>query len=448
MKRLILEKEAIKKNLAVIRKRAGSSVIYAVLTGDAYGAGLVEMAKLSVKRLILEKEAIKKNLAVIRKRAGSSVIYAVLTGDAYGAGLVEMAKLLRDEGIGRFAISEPDEAEKLRKAGFVDEELLMLRSTTNREELEKLMDLNVICTIGSYDAGVALNGIAEGRATVVEAHIQVDTGMGFGGFLKLMDLNVICTIGSYDAGVALNGIAEGRATVVEAHIQVDTGMGFGGFLSSEPDKILSMYRYLPNVAISGIYTQIHSAAGGKRGAQLQLDEFQMVLNAVTDAGFETGTVHAAGSTALMRYELEPLGAVRVGSAILGRNLGGGNHLTKVGYGEAALEEITWLPKGHTVGNDKIITLNRPTRVAVLPVGYQNGFGVGVSRGPGLWAVLLRWWKGRKAYVQIGAQRAPIIGKVGAIETLVDVTDLKCNSGDIARFEIDPLFARGFTKELR
>ncbi len=354
-----------------------------------------------MKRLILEKEAIKKNLAVIRKRAGSSVIYAVLTGDAYGAGLVEMAKLLRDEGIGRFAISEPDEAEKLRKAGFVDEELLMLRSTTNREELEKLMDLNVICTIGSYDAGVALNGIAEGRATVVEAHIQVDTGMGF-----------------------------------------------GGFLSSEPDKILSMYRYLPNVAISGIYTQIHSAAGGKRGAQLQLDEFQMVLNAVTDAGFETGTVHAAGSTALMRYELEPLGAVRVGSAILGRNLGGGNHLTKVGYGEAALEEITWLPKGHTVGNDKIITLNRPTRVAVLPVGYQNGFGVGVSRGPGLWAVLLRWWKGRKAYVQIGAQRAPIIGKVGAIETLVDVTDLKCNSGDIARFEIDPLFARGFTKELR
>ena len=126
-----------------------------------------------MKRLVLEKDAIKKNLSVIKEKAGSAVIYAVLTGDAYGAGLVEMAKLIREEGIGRFAVSEPEEAEKLRKAGFVEEEILMLRSTTDREELEKLMDLNVICSIGSYEAGMALNGIAEGRATVVEAHIQV-----------------------------------------------------------------------------------------------------------------------------------------------------------------------------------------------------------------------------------------------------------------------------------
>ena len=47
------------------------------------------------------------------------MIYAVLTGNGQGAGLVEMARLLREEGIGRFAVSEPAEAAALRRAGFV-----------------------------------------------------------------------------------------------------------------------------------------------------------------------------------------------------------------------------------------------------------------------------------------------------------------------------------------
>lgn len=353
-----------------------------------------------MKRLILEKEAIKKNLSVIKEKAGGAAVYAVLTGDAYGAGLVEMARLLREEGVVRFAVSEPEEAEKLRKAGFVEEELLMLRSTTDREELEKLLDLNVICTLGSYDAGVALNGIAEGRATVAEAHIQVDTGMGF-----------------------------------------------GGFLSSEPEKILSMYRYLPNVALSGIYTQIHTAAGGERGAQLQLTEFTRVLDLIHDAGFETGMVHAAGSYALMHYDFARLDGVRVGSAILGRGRGG-RSLTRVGYGEATLEEIRWLPKGHTVGNDRLITLKKPTRVAVLPVGFQNGFGLEVDRGGGAWQALRRWWRSRSMTVRVGSQRAKVLGKVGAIETLLDVTELKCAPGDPVIFDIDPLLARGMKKEFR
>ena len=57
--------------------------------------------------------------------------------------------------------------------------------------------------------------------------------------------------------------AENRSTVAEAHIQVDTGMGFGGFLVGEPEKILLAYRSLPNVALSGIYTQIHAAPAGQ-----------------------------------------------------------------------------------------------------------------------------------------------------------------------------------------
>ena len=136
-----------------------------------------------MRKLVIERAAVKHNLSIIKERAAGAVIYGVLTGDGGGAGIVPMAKLLRAEGIGRFAVYEVKEAEKLRQAGFEDEEILMLRSTTDREELEQLVDLNVVCTISSVDTGLALNALAENRSTVACAHIQVDTGMGFGGFL-------------------------------------------------------------------------------------------------------------------------------------------------------------------------------------------------------------------------------------------------------------------------
>ena len=355
-----------------------------------------------MKTLVIEKQAVKNNLSVIKQRAGGAVIYGVLTGDAGGAGLVEMAKLLRDEGIGRFAVSEPEKAAALRKAGLVEEEILMLRSTTSREELERLVDLNVVCTIGSVDTALALNALAESRSTVVEAHIQVDVGLGFGGFLV-----------------------------------------------EEPDKILSVFKNMPNVAISGIYTQIHSARTDGRDAALQMDAFQKLLKAIHDAGFETGVVHAAGSFALMHYDFARLGAVRAGSVVLGRcRRTKGDGLQRVGYGEAALEEVRWLPAGHTVGGEQPVTLRRPTREAVLPVGYQNGFGVARVRDPGFWAAIRRWLRGRRITVRIGGEKVKVIGRIGAMETLLDVTDMKCSAGDLVHFDIDPMYARGFVREYR
>lgn len=355
-----------------------------------------------MKALVIDKQLIKKNIAVIKKRAEKAAVYAVLTADAHGAGLVEMAKLLRDEGIVRYAVSEASDAAALRKAGLVEEEILMLRATTDREELEKLLDLNVICTVGSAETGMALNGIAEKRSTVVEAHIQVDTGMGF-----------------------------------------------GGFLTGDVDKILSVYRDLPNVAVSGIYTQIHAAGVKEQDVAEQLDEFAQVVKEVQNAGFETGVVHAAGSYALMRYDFVRMDAVRVGTALLGRCRRTKNDgLQTVGWGEAAIDDIHWLSKGHTVGNETLVRLRKPTRVAVLPVGYQNGFGVERVHDKGLLAVWNHWRQVGSRTVRINGQKVKVIGRIGAIETVLDVTNVRCSMGDIAQFELDPLYAKGITREYR
>ena len=355
-----------------------------------------------MRKLIIDKAAVKHNLAVIKERAAGAAVYGVLTGGGGGAGTVPLAQMLRAEGVGRFAVCEIKEAEALRQAGFVDEEILMLRSTTDREELERLVDLNVVCTISSVDTGLALNALAENRSTVVEAHIQVDTGMGFGGFLV-----------------------------------------------GEPEKILLAYRSLPNVALSGIYTQLHAAQPNDPEAKQQLHQFHQVLDIIHTAGFETGTVHAAGSFALLHDDSARFDGVRAGSAILGRcRRTRDDRLKTVGYGEAPLSEVRWLPKGHTVGTDRPITLKKPTRVAVLPVGYQNGYGVERPRESGLLPLLRAWRRSRQRTVRLGEQRARLLGPIGATETLLDVTSLKCSCGDLAVFEIDPLFARGFEVEYR
>ena len=346
--------------------------------------------------LVIEKSALKNNISLVKEQAGASYIYANLSGDGYGAGAVPLAKLLRDEGIRRFCVDSADTAAALRKAGLVDEEILMLHSTSDREVLEKLSDLNVVCSVGTLEAGMALNALAESRATVIEAHLQIDCGMGF-----------------------------------------------GGFPAEEPEKIVSVIRNLPNVAFSGVYTQLSSG----RAMDTQLAAFQQAVDDIHAAGCETGLVHAAGSYAMLHSDLAHLDAVRAGSILLGRCARSRNDgLITVGYGETTVDSIRWLPRGHTLGNEKKVTLRKPARVAVLPVGYQHGFGVD-RPAVTLWEAIRRVL-GRRKTVRVNGQKAKFLGAVGATETLVDVTGLKCAEGDTAVFDLDPLYARGVQREYR
>ena len=203
------------------------------------------------------------------------------------------------------------------------------------------------------------------------------------------------------------------------------------------------------MALSGIYTQLHAVTGKSQEVDGQLGQFQQVLEAIHQAGFETGTVHAAGSFALMHFDDARLDAVRAGSAILGRcRRTKGDGLTTVGYGEASITEVRWLPKGHTVGADKLIAMKKPTRVAVLPVGYQNGFGVERPRSQSLLELWRAWRRSRNRTVRLNGQRVRVIGSIGASETILNVTDVKCSAGDVAAFDLDPLYARGMPIEFR
>ena len=361
-----------------------------------------------MNRLVIDTAALRKNIAVIRKQADGTPVYAVVKGNGYGLGLVPFAKLLKEEGINHFAVTETADAAALRKAGLTDDEILMLTPVTDEDELKTLIENDIILTISSNNDAVYAAGVAEEMGVVAAVHIKLDTGMGRYGF--------------YDYG-----------------------------------DVASIYRFMQPLAVCGIYSHFHSAFSSKKATEAQYQQFCSFIKRLNDQGFETGTAHIANSSALFRHPDMKLDAVRVGSAFLGRlSFRGSFGLTKIGWAESPLTELRFLQVGSSVGYGAGYKVKKSTRIAVLPIGWYHGFGI--EKGRDLWrirdcircclslvkAALTR----KKLYVTVNGKKARVLGHIGMVNTVIDVTNIDCAPGDMARLEINPLLAKGIEVEYR
>lgn len=360
-----------------------------------------------MKAYIVEREAVLHNLDVLLKKAKGTPIWAVLKGNGYGLGVGPMAALCWERGIRRFAVTELSEARILRSA-YAGAQILMLRPTTDPGELTELLELEVIATIGSAEDAAALNGLAGQRDMVAEAHVKIDTGMG-----------------RY------------------------------GFLPTELEKILSVYQYNDHIAVSGIYTHFHSAFCSEKATFAQYEVFQKVVKAIEEAGIEPGAPHCCNSNAFLRWPELKMEGVRIGSALVGRvPVKAG--LRRVGWCEATVDELRWLPAGHTCGYGAAWKARRPTQIAVLSVGWYHGFtneyGHDIFRFRDNLRDMLRALKRmifkKRIYVSVNGKKCRVLGHVGMLHTVCDVSKADCKLGDKAIVEISPLQVRGMEIQYR
>ena len=217
-----------------------------------------------MKRVVISKETVCKNISLLQSKVGKAEIYAVLKSNAYGYDLKQMAELLSHNGIHRFAVTEPKDALKLREWGFVDEEILIIRSTSDEYDIEDIIKASATASIGSYDAAVTLNKIAEEK-------------------------EVIC----------------------EAHIKIDTGLGRYGFDSNDFDRIISVFRFMPHINVTGMFSH-YAAVDNKEFTQKQYNTFLSVVAKIRDAGFDPGMLHIDASGSVCKGHTEILDAVRAG----------------------------------------------------------------------------------------------------------------------------------------
>ena len=371
-----------------------------------------------MKSLVINREDLKHNIRKIKEIAKDTgrldnhkpiKIIAVVKGNGYGLGLIPYSKFLIDNGIDFLAVSTVEEAVKLREAGL-QAKILMLSSTAIKKEIELLVENDIIITIGSKEA-----------------------------------LEVAETV------------AKEKNKQVKAHLKIDTGFGRYGFIYSQKQEMLDALKDMKNVQIEGTFSHFSLAFYEKNEySEEQFKRFMDVIEFLKENNIETGMLHICNSSAFLKFKQMRLNAVRVGSAFLGRlaipNIYG---LKKIAYLKSNVAEIKELPEKYNVGYSNSFTTKKSTKIALVPVGYADGYNVREQRDMFRKIDRLRYivrdikdaFKDKSLYVNILCKdnqekqykRCKVLGRIGMYHISVDVTGKDVQVGSEVKLDVSPMF---------
>ena len=362
-----------------------------------------------MKALVVERKNLKNNLKIIRgiiskndkDDNGNRVkIIAVIKGNGYGLGLIKYAEFLIDNGIDFLAVATVEEAIRLRDSG-IKVDILMMSSTAVKKDVETLLSKDIILTIGSKEAGDAVEEVAS----------------------KL-----------------------GKKARV--HIKIDTGFGRYGFVYNKREEMIEQIKSWSNIQIEGTFSHFSLAFYGKgKEAREQFNRFVECVEVLKMNEIQTGMLHICNSSAFLRFKDMHLNAVRIGSAITGRlvipNVWG---FKKVGYLKSNVAEIKILPSGYNIGYSNSYVTKKETKVAIVPCGYGDGFNVKVDRDMFRTIDKLRYiirdckdfFKKQQLYVKINGEKCKVLGRLGMYHVTVDITDKNIKINDEVVFEVNPI----------
>jgi alanine racemase len=202
------------------------------------------------------------------------------------------------------------------------------------------------------------------------------------------------------------------------HLELDTGMGRAGIRSHDLDAMIELLRASTRLALAGTFANLSSAddpSSPETGRQIAA--LTSGIERLRAAGVAPGTVHAANSAGVLGHPGTWLDAVRPGLALYGvppSPAFGRAGLVPAMALETAVVAVRHVPAGTPLGYGGRFVTRRDTTVAVIPIGYHDGFRRSFS---GKVEVLLR------------GGRAAVVGAVSMDVTLVDATDSGAERGD-------------------
>jgi alanine racemase len=322
--------------------------------------------------LEISRSALQHNARSLKRLVGKRVeLIAVVKSNAYGHGLPEVVRAVG--GIAdRFAVDSLSEAEAVRRSG---------------SRLPVLI-------LGYTPIGDLPRAVRQGFGLTV-----------------------------YNpASIRAAAKAATASRPAKIHLKVETGTSRQGILAKDLAATAKLMRRVRNLKVEGTHTHYANIedTSDPSYAMLQLKRFKEALALFESLGIRPQLAHTASSAAAILYPVTRLSAVRAGIALYGlwpseqvrqtcANGGIDLKLKPAMTWKTAVAQVKELPAGTPVSYGLTERLTRDSRVAVLPVGYWDGFDRGLSS---VGEVLIR------------GERCRVLGRVCMNMCVVDVTGLK------------------------
>jgi alanine racemase len=322
----------------------------------------------------ISKNALKHNITQTRTLISNTTkLIAVVKANAYGHGLVEVSDIIADD-IDYLAVVNSDEARQLRKANIHTPILVLGYITEDRDELQWLIQERVEVVVNSLSHAQRISKLIDELATSGELRI---------------------------------------------HVKLDTGMGRMGILPENSVSYIKKINQLPHLHLKGVESHFADVVNHKKYAQEQLQKFLDIKYQLFREKIEPSLFHIAKTEAIFDYGESHLDAVRLGIGLYG--LWPDKKLidrVKTAHPEFLLKRVlSWkckilqvkeYPKDTYIGYGCTYKTKHKTKIAILPVGYYEGYDRRLSN---------------KGEVLIRGKRCPILGRVCMNMSMVDVTDV-------------------------
>ena len=346
-----------------------------ILLKGARNFGFEQIAKaLSLRvhetTLDVNLEAIAENLHFYRSfMKPETKLTCMVKASAYGAGSIEIAKTLQERGVDYLAVAVADEGAELRRAGITAGIIVM---NPEMSAFGTLFEYELEPEIYSFNLLDALIRAARRQGiTDFPVHLKLDTGMHRLGFNPKTDIPVL-----------IDRLSHQRALIPRSVFSHFVGADSDGF-DDFSEKQFKLF-----------------------------DEASRTLQAAFPHKILR---HICNSAGIERFPERHLDMVRLGLGLYGIDPIDNRVLHNVATLRTTILQIRDVPAGDSIGYSRKTVLDRPSRIAAIPIGYADG--------------LNRHLGNRRGYCLVNGQKADYVGNICMDVCMIDVTDIPCREGD-------------------
>jgi alanine racemase len=317
----------------------------------------------SVSELEINLDALKSNIDCFRSLLPTNKVklMAMLKASAYGSGAIRLAKEIQNEGVDYIGVAYINEGIELRDAGITTPIFVM---NPDKTVLVQLWNYNLEPGVSSLEVLNELIYIAEKRTQPLRVHLEFDTGMSRLGLLP-QDLEPVL-----------------EKLQTTAYIQPDY---LFSHLASAEDPLDDDFTRTQLQLFNDLYTRIRS-------------KYPAIKR------------HILNSAGIIRWPGYTYDMVRLGISLYGINPTGQElPLVEIGRLKTRISQIKTLGPGASIGYNRTKRLEKPTRIAIIPIGYADG----LPRNAG----------NERFSVLVHGKKCPTLGRICMDMTMIDVSEV-------------------------